>query len=221
MLIGNCYFDDSVLNDVENNVWVRMNGDVATVGINNILAWMGGRFSAVSLPSVGAWVPRGRNLGSVESVRHFDVVRSPLSGTVIEANTGLQANPRLLNKDPYGQGWFVKIRASNYSGESPFLGDTGSVQVQLLDKIRQLRIHCLQEFPDYELYEIGTECSAALAKLDDVVATASIGDVVHLVTDDPTASIEMVRWSDRTGNSVLEDEPENSLAHFLVKKTKQ
>ena len=220
MIIGKCYFDEAVLNDVENNVWVRMNGDTATVGINSILAWMGGGFRTVSLPNPGTLVDRGRNLGSVESARHFDVVRSPLSGTILESNELLRENPRLLNKDPYGEGWFVKIRPSNFSEEASFLADTGSVRAVLLEKINQLRIHCLREFPDHEMFEIGTECSAALAKLDEVVATASIGDVVHLVTDDPIASIEMVRWSDRTGNSVAEDEPEGKLAHFLVKKTK-
>jgi len=198
-----------------------MSGSIATVGINSILAWMGGRFSTVSLPSVGTWVARGRNLGSVESLRHFDVVRSPLTGTVVEANAALRENPRLLNKDPYGEGWFARIRASNYSEEAASLADTASVQTQLMEKITQLRIHCLRDFPDQEMYEIGTECSAVLAKLDEVVATASIGDVIHLVTDDPTASIEMVRWSERTGNSLVEDEPDAKLAHFLVKKTKQ
>jgi glycine cleavage system H lipoate-binding protein/TusA-related sulfurtransferase len=221
VIIGKCYFDDSVLNDVENNVWVRMNGDVGIVGINSILAWMGGAFRTVSLPSPGTLVGRGKNLGSLESARHFDVVRSPLSGTVVEANERLLENPRLLNKDPYGEGWFVKIMASNYPEEARFLSDTLSVRDQMLEKITQLRIHCLREFPDYEMYEIGTECSAVLARLDEVVATSSMGDVIHLVTDDPTATIEMVRWSDRTGNSVAEDEPEGRLAHFLVKKTKE
>ena len=218
MLLGNCYFDDRVLNDVENNVWVRMNDGVATVGINTILAWLGGAFKGVTFKEPGAQVERGMSLGSVESLRHFDVVRSPFSGPIVEVNSKLKENPELLNKDQYGEGWFARVRPSAYTEEVRHLRDTNSVRAELEKKIESLRIHCLSEFPDHEMFEIGTECSATLAKLDELLANVSPGQVVHLVTDDPTATIEMVRWSERTGYPVLEDEREGNLVHFLVRK---
>jgi glycine cleavage system H protein len=222
--LGNCYFDDRVLNDVENNVWVKMsssNADgVATIGINTILAWMGGTFKAVTFRDVGTVVERGKSLGSVESLRHFDVVRSPLSGTIVEVNSKLREDPTLLNRDQYGAGWFAKVRPSSNSTEVAYLKDTSSARPALEEKIEKLRIRCLSEFPDHEMFEIGTECSATLAKLDELLENVSPGQVVHLVTDDPTASIEMVRWSDRTGHPVVEDEREGNLVHFLVRKSR-
>jgi glycine cleavage system H protein len=222
VLLGNCYFDDRALNDVENNVWVRMNNSdgVATIGINTILAWMGGAFKAVTFRDVGIVVERGKSLGSVESLRHFDVVRSPISGTIAEVNPKLLEDPPLLNRDPFGAGWFAKVRPSSYASEAGYLKDTNTARPQLEEKIDQLRIHCLSEFPDHEMFEIGTECSATLAKLDELLANVSPGQVVHLVTDDPTATIEMVRWSERTGYPVVEDEREGNLIHFLVRKSR-
>ncbi len=220
MLLGNCYFDDRVLNDPEQNVWVRMNDGIATVGINTILAWLGGAVKAVTFREVGATIERGRSLGSVESLRHFDVVRSPLSGTILEVNSKLRDAPTLLNKDQYGEGWFARIRPTAFAAESGYLKDSNSARAELEQKIGDLKIHCLSEFPDHEMFEIGTECSATLAKLDELLANVAPGQVVHLVTDDPTATIEMVRWSERTGNPVVEDEREGNLIHFLVRKTK-
>ncbi len=220
MLLGSCYFDDRVLNDVDYNVWVRTNDGIATVGINTILAWLGGAFKAVTFREVGAEVERGKSLGSVESLRHFDVVRSPFSGTIVEVNSKLVEDPALLNRDQYGEGWFARVRPSAYAAEVKFLGETNSVRVELEKKIEQLRIHCLSEFPDHEMFEIGTECSATLTKLDELLANVSPGQVVHLVTDDPTATIEMVRWSERTGYPVLEDKREGNLVHFLVRKAR-
>jgi TusA-related sulfurtransferase len=68
------------------------------------------------------------------------------------------------------------------------------------------------------MFEIGAECAAILAELDQVLTTRSAEDVVLLVTDDATSPLEMVRWSDRTGHSVLLHETEGNLHRFLVRK---
>jgi len=68
------------------------------------------------------------------------------------------------------------------------------------------------------MFEIGTECAAVLVKLNELLTQVAIGEVVHLVTDDPTAPIEMVRWSDETGQPVIDERREGTLFHFLVRK---
>ena len=89
-----------------------------------------------------------------------------------------------------------------------------------MDQIRALRVHCFAAFPDYDLIEIGTECAAVLTKLDDLINRIEPGEVVHIVSDDSTAPIEMVRWSDRANQPVLETRKEGALYHFLVRKTR-
>ncbi len=59
-------------------------------------------------------------------------------------------------------------------------------------------MRCFAEFPDYDMYEIGSECAGVLVKLDDLIPRSPAGTVVHLVSDDVTAEIELIAWSDRT-----------------------
>jgi TusA-related sulfurtransferase len=70
------------------------------------------------------------------------------------------------------------------------------------------------------MFEIGVECSATLAKLDELLAKISTGEVIHLVSDDPTADLEMIRWSEDKGQSLLEIKREANLFHFIVRKAK-
>jgi len=85
-------------------------------------------------------------------------------------------------------------------------------------KIVELKIRCFSEFPDHEMFEIGTECSAVLVRLDELLSGSPAGTVVHLVSDDPTSEVEMIRWSDRSGNELLESRREGNLVHYVVKK---
>jgi TusA-related sulfurtransferase len=70
------------------------------------------------------------------------------------------------------------------------------------------------------MYEIGVECAATLTKLDELVSSIEIGGIVHLVSDDNSADLEMIRWSEERGQSILETRPEGNLLHFIIKKTK-
>ncbi len=220
MIIGNCRFADDVLYETDSNTWARFHEDgSATVGINTILAWLGGPFTSVTFKTVGAEVERGKGIGSIESPRHFDTVRSPITGRVIGVNAALTGNPRLLNHDPYGRGWFAKLEPSRKEQEASLLKGPATARADLQVRIAELKIRCFAEFPDYEMYEIGTECSAVLVRLDELFSTSPKGTVVHLVSDDPTSEIEMMRWSDRTSNEVLETRREANLVHYIVKKT--
>lgn len=221
MIISNCRFADDVLYDLPSNTWVRFQEDgTATVGINTILAWLGGPISSVSLKPAGTVVEKGKSLGAIESPRHFDTVRSPISGRVLATNEALAGNPRLLNRDPYGQGWFAKLEPLKRREEMATVKSPPLARSDLQARIAELKIRCFAEFPDSEMFEIGTECSAVLVRLDDLLSTSPTGTVVHLVSDDASSEIEMIRWTDRTGNQLLETRREGNLVHYVVKKTR-
>ncbi len=222
MIIGNCRFADDVLYDTESNTWVRFEEDgAATVGINAVLAWLGGPIASVSFKPVGTTVERGKGLGAIESPRHFDTVRSPITGRIVAVNEALAENPKLLNHDPYGAGWFARLEPLKRQQERAMVKPPTMARGDLQAKIAELKIRCFAEFPDHEMYEIGTECSAVLVRLDELFASSPGGMVVHLVSDDPTSEIEMMRWSERTGNEVLETRREGNLVHYVVKKTQE
>ena len=220
MKIMDCDFPERLLYDVENNVWAELEGEIERVGVNAILGWLSGGITSVTFKERGESVSRGRSLGAIEGPRHFDLVRSPLTGEILEYNEALRERPMLLNRDPYGAGWFAKVRPSRFLEEAKLLKDVSSAKGELESRLKEMRIHCFAEFPDLEMFEIGVECAAVIVRLNELVANAQIGAVIHIVSGDPTAEIEMARWSDQTGNEVLDSRFENGLYHFIVKKKK-
>lgn len=90
--------------------WVRFDGDVATIGITDYAQSELGDIVYVDLPEPGRVLNQGDSFGTVESVKTVSDVYAPVSGEVAEVNGELEASSELLNTDPYGRGWLVKIR---------------------------------------------------------------------------------------------------------------
>ncbi|NOJ30385.1 MAG: hypothetical protein DA328_09495 [Nitrososphaeraceae archaeon] len=218
MKINNCDFPDDVLYDVENFTWIKNESDteIITVGIIPILTHIAGKISAIKLKKNGTLIEKDMSIGSIESSRYFTVIRSPIKGEIVEINNKIIENPKIVNNFPYGNGWFVRLKVL----------EKQSVQLQGIsdchDKIKSLiefyRVRCFKEFPDHEMFEIGEECSATLVKLDELLEKINVGEVVHLVSDDITADIELTRWSQENSQEILEISRENRLFHFLIKK---
>ena len=95
--------------------WVRLEGDVATVGISDFALEQLGDVVFVELPDVGKQVVQNGDAAVVESVKAASEVYAPLAGEVVEVNTALEDDPELVNQSPTGEGWFMKIRLSDAS----------------------------------------------------------------------------------------------------------
>ena len=92
--------------------WVRVDGDVATVGISDYAQDQLGDVVYVELPEVGRRVAQNEEAAVVESVKAASEVYAPVSGEVVEVNQALEDDPALVNGDPTGEGWFLKLRLS-------------------------------------------------------------------------------------------------------------
>ncbi len=93
--------------------WAKLEGDIATVGITNYAATQLGDMVYVDMPSVGATVAQGDSMGALESVKAAADFYSPLAGEVTARNERLLDEPGVLNSDPFGEGWFAKIKMSD------------------------------------------------------------------------------------------------------------
>ncbi len=102
--------------------WVRLEGEEATIGITAYAADQLGDIVFVELPAEGGTIEQAATFGVVESVKAVSDLFAPVSGEVTAANPELGANPELVNSDPYGAGWMLRVR----------LADTGQVE-DLLD----------------------------------------------------------------------------------------
>lgn len=98
---------------MESHEWVRLEGDEATVGISDFAQSELNDVVYVELPAVGDTFAKGDVFATVESVKAASGVYLPLSGEIIAVNEDLEDSPQLVNEDPYGKGWFVRIKVSN------------------------------------------------------------------------------------------------------------
>ena len=93
--------------------WVRVDGDEAIIGITEYAARQLGDIVFVELPEVGRSLAQSATFGVVESVKAVSDLFAPLSGVVTSANAALTASPELVNGDPYGDGWMLRIRLAS------------------------------------------------------------------------------------------------------------
>lgn len=92
--------------------WIRVEGDLGTIGITQFAQGELGDIVYVELPEIGKTVGAGEILGTIESVKAVSEIYAPVAGTVVEVNESLGAAPETVNADPHGNGWLVKLRIS-------------------------------------------------------------------------------------------------------------
>ncbi len=102
----------SDLKYTQEHEWIRIDGGVGTVGISNFAQEQLGDVVFVELPEIGKSVVSGDETAVIESVKAASEIYAPVSGEVIEVNSALIDAPELVNSDPTGDGWFIKIRLS-------------------------------------------------------------------------------------------------------------
>src|SRR5262245_38298270 len=99
--------------------WVRVEGDTATIGVTDFAAGQLGDVVFVDLPEVGRSVDQYATFGVVESVKAVSDLYAPVSGEVVDVNGDLGSKPELVNSDPFGDGWMIKVKV----GDAGQLGD--------------------------------------------------------------------------------------------------
>ena len=114
----------------ESHEWVKMEGDLAVVGVSDYAQDQLGDVVFVELPAVGTMITAGKAFGVVESVKAASDVNAPISGKVEAINEKLQSAPETVNTDALGGGWFIKVRPSN-PGEMGKLLDAATYQKKI------------------------------------------------------------------------------------------
>lgn len=113
--------DPENLRYTKEHEWVRVEGDTGTIGITFHAQKELGDIVYVDLPKAGTVIQQGKTIGSVESVKAVSDIYTPVSGEVMEVNGQLAESPEILNKDPYGSGWLVKIKLSEQTEAAKLL----------------------------------------------------------------------------------------------------
>jgi glycine cleavage system H protein len=105
------YPDD--LKYLDTHEYVRLDGEIATIGISAFAVDQLGDIVFLELPEIGDALEKGESFGSIESVKAVEDLNAPVSGTVIERNDPMVESPELISEDPYGEGWLLKLRLND------------------------------------------------------------------------------------------------------------
>ena len=122
--------DTGLFYDAKEHYWVKISGNTARVGMSPLIQETSGAFVAVQMNAQGKEFSKGEAFGTIEAEKHVGPLKMPLSGKVIKVNDEIIENPRLINYDPYGDGWIVEMELTNADAEVPELifGDHNVVQ---------------------------------------------------------------------------------------------
>ena len=145
MIFHACDIPEDLTYDIEHDVWIRFEGDMAVLGMTDVAQTRCGKFAAISFRDVGKKVAQGKTLATIESAKWVGPFPAPFSCEIVETNeSGFAKNILLANKEPYGEGWLVKVRPINLESESSHLVTGEAAAEKYKERIKELKVNCLR-----------------------------------------------------------------------------
>lgn len=223
LLIDNCLFPNDYLYDLENLIWIKFVNETNRrddgskeflIGITPIYSYITGKINNLRVKPIGSLINRNKSIGSVESLVHFGTIRCPIEGKIVEINEKAIDDPKIINDSPFGNGWIARIMTLNNHIVTDSMKKMEDCKDDLLAQIKKYHVKCFKLFPDFQMFELGTECSATLAKLNEFMEKSmQRGQVIRLVSDDPTADLELLRWAEQNQQEIVEILKEKNKAY--------
>jgi glycine cleavage system H protein len=145
MIYYACDIPEELYYDIERDVWIRFDGDVATLGMTDVAQTRCGKIAAISFRNVGKKVEQGKALATVESAKWVGPFPAPFSCEIVETNEeGFTRDILLANKEPYTTGWFVKVRPTDLENERSNLVTGDEAAEKYKTRIQELKVSCLR-----------------------------------------------------------------------------
>ena len=120
--VRGCNIPEDLSYNVENNAWVRKDSDgTVTVGVTSYACSLAGEIVSYTPKKVGKSIEKDKSCATVESGKWVGPVKSPVAGEVVAVNEAVSGKPGLINKDPYGAGWIIRLKPANWDGDSAAL----------------------------------------------------------------------------------------------------
>ncbi len=113
--INGCNIPEELYYVVEKHVWARQEADSVVIGLTDVAQSLAHTIISVTSKGAGKPIKRGKSVATVESGKWVGPVPSPVEGQILAVNEALAANPSLLNRDPYGEGWIARLQPTDWS----------------------------------------------------------------------------------------------------------
>ena len=140
---NNCNVPEELMYWIEEHVWVRPEEDgTVTIGMTDAAQHLAGSIVTATPKKAGRKIRKGKSTGTVESSKWVGPIKSPVTGIIAAANDALSGDPKILNSDPYGEGWFVRIETVNWEAEKAELVSGAEAVAQYEAFLTQEGIDC-------------------------------------------------------------------------------
>ena len=145
MIFYACDIPEDLYYDVERDVWIRFEDGIATLGMTDVAQTRCGKIAAISFRNVGKTVAQGKALATIESAKWVGPFPAPFTCEIIETNEdGFARNILLANKEPYTDGWLVRVKPTNLKDESSHLVTGELAAEKYKARIQELKVNCLR-----------------------------------------------------------------------------
>ncbi len=145
MIYYACDIPEDLYYDIERDVWIRFEGEIAVLGMTDVAQTRCGKVAAISFRAVGKKVTQGKTLATIESAKWVGPFPAPFSCEIVETNEeGFAKDILLANKEPYTIGWLVKVRSTDLENERGQLVTGEEAAERYKARIQELKINCLR-----------------------------------------------------------------------------
>ena len=145
MIYYACDIPEDLYYDIERDVWIRFDGDLAILGMTDVAQTRCGKIAAISFRDVGKKIAQGKTLVTIESAKWVGPFPAPFSCEIVETNEGgFARNILLANKEPYTDGWLVKVRPADLENERGHLVTGDEAVGRYKERIDVLKVNCLR-----------------------------------------------------------------------------
>lgn len=145
MIYYACDIPEDLTYDIERDVWIRFEGELAVLGMTDVAQTRCGKIAAISFRDVGKRIVQGKTLATIESAKWVGPFPAPFSSEIVETNMkGFVKDILLANKEPYTTGWLVKVKPTDLKNERAHLVTGGEAVERYKLRIRELKVNCLR-----------------------------------------------------------------------------
>ncbi len=145
MIYYACEIPEDLYYDIERDVWIRFDGELAVLGMTDVAQTRCGKIAAISFRDIGKKVVQGKTLATIESAKWVGPFPAPFSCEIVETNAdGFAGNILLANKAPYTDGWLVKVRPTDLEHEPNHLVTGHEAMERYQERIKESKINCLR-----------------------------------------------------------------------------
>ena len=145
MIFYACDIPEALYYDIERDVWIRFEGELAVLGMTDVAQTRCGKIAAISFRDVGKRVVQGKTLATIESAKWVGPFPAPFSSEIVETNVnGFAKDILLANKEPYTTGWLVKVKPIELDKERDHLVTGDEAVEKYKARILELKVNCLR-----------------------------------------------------------------------------